>query len=88
MFFLGGVGEGKKTRQGKYCRVVFVGDARVKQPHFLCYILYIEQWTEWRFRYRMFQDHREGVPESPYPGQYARVEVFDNLKNSFTHGRQ
>ena len=26
MFFLGGVEEGKRTHQGKYCRVVFAGD--------------------------------------------------------------
>ena len=72
-FFLGGTGEEKKTRQGKYYRVVFAGDARVKQPNFLCYILYIEQW---RFHYIMLQDHREGVPELRYPGQYVCVEVL------------
>jgi hypothetical protein len=63
-FFLGGAGEGKKTHQGKYCRVVFTGDVRVEQSHFLCYILYIEQW---RFRCS---------PEPRCPGQYTRVEVL------------
>ena len=39
--FLGGEGEGKRKRQGKYC---FRRTTRAfKQPHFLCYILYIEQ---------------------------------------------
>ncbi len=44
-FVLGGQGKGKRTRQGKYYRVVFAGDSRVQTaPFFLCYILYIEQW--------------------------------------------
>ena len=29
-FFLGWSGEGKRTRQGKYCSVVFAGDTRVQ----------------------------------------------------------
>jgi hypothetical protein len=33
-FFLGGTGEGKRTRQGKYCRVVFGGDTRVQTAPF------------------------------------------------------
>ena len=40
-FFLGGVGEGKRTRQGKYCRVVFTGDARVQTAPFFYVIYYI-----------------------------------------------
>jgi hypothetical protein len=35
MVFLGGVGEGKRTHEGKYCRVVFVGDTRVQTTPFL-----------------------------------------------------
>ena len=41
MVFLGGVGEGKGTRQGKYYRVVFAGDTRVQTvPFFMLYIIY------------------------------------------------
>jgi hypothetical protein len=40
-FFLGGQGEGKRTRQGKYCRVVFARDVRVQTaPFFMLYIIY------------------------------------------------
>ena len=42
----------------------------------------------WRFHCRMIKDHREGVPDPHCPGQYAHVEVFDNLTTSSTHGRQ
>ena len=38
-FFLGGTGEGKRTRQGKYCRFVFAGDTWVEtDPFFMLYI--------------------------------------------------
>ncbi len=40
-FFLGWTGEGKRTRQGKYCRVVFAGDARVQTDPFFYVIYYI-----------------------------------------------
>ena len=40
-FFLGGTGEGKRTRQDKYYRVVFAGDVRVQTaPFFMLYIIY------------------------------------------------
>ena len=40
-FFLGGAGEGKRTRQGKYCTVVFAGDARVQTaPFFMLYAMF------------------------------------------------
>ena len=45
----------------------------VKQPHFLCYMLYIEQWG---FRYFMIQDHRERCPPNlDVLGRHTRVEV-------------
>jgi hypothetical protein len=37
-----------------------------KQSHFLCYILYIDQWG---FHCSMPSDHREGVPDPRCPGQ-------------------
>ena len=40
-FFLGGEGEGKRTRQGKYYRVVFTGDEWVQTtPFFMFYIIH------------------------------------------------
>ena len=40
-FFLGGTGEGKRTRQDKYYRVVFGGDVRVQTTPFFYVIYYI-----------------------------------------------
>ncbi len=40
-FFLGGTGEGKRTRQDKYYRVVFGGDVRVQIGPFFYVIYYI-----------------------------------------------
>ena len=40
-FLLGWTGEGKRTHQGKYYRVVFAGDTRVQtDPFFMIYIIY------------------------------------------------
>ena len=45
----------------------------VKQPHILCYMLYIEQWG---FRCFMVQDHRErGPPILDALGRHVSVEV-------------
>ena len=62
--FLGGVGKGKRTRQGKDCRALFAGDARVQTaPLFV--ILYVEQW---RFRCTMRQTVANEVPDPRCPG--------------------
>ena len=41
MVFLGGTGEGKRTRQSKYYRVVFARDVRVQTDPFFYFIYYI-----------------------------------------------
>ena len=53
----GGTGTGKSqcVQQGRFHWTTSVG----KQTHFLCYMLYIEQWG---FRFFMFQEHRERGP--------------------------
>ena len=66
------VGGGEEELQGTTAEVFSQDDTSSKQTC-LCYILYIEQW---RFHYIMLQDHREGVPELRYPGQYVCVEVL------------
>ena len=64
-FFFGSLSReesGKRQRQGTYSRVVFAGrHVFLKQSHFLCYMLYIEQWG---FRWFMLQVHRERCPPS------------------------
>jgi hypothetical protein len=67
MVFLGGAGEGKRKPQGTSSMVVFRCTTRVdKQDHFLCYILYIEQWG---FRCIMLETIGNGVRGPRCPGQ-------------------
>ena len=59
MVFLGGVGEGKGTRQGKYYRVVFAGDVRVQRAPF--FMLCITYWSV-GVSLQHVSDHRERPP--------------------------
>ncbi len=53
----GGTGTGKRHRLSTYIRVVFHWTTCVvKQLHFLCCMLYIDQWG---FHWFILQDHRE-----------------------------
>ncbi len=80
-FFLGGEGEGKRTRQGKYCRVVFAGDARVQTaPFFMLYII-IEQWG---FRCSMRKAIANG-PRSSIPWAACAVQVGTARRPSSIH---
>ena len=60
-FFSGWGGGWKKKRQDTFSRVGFRWTTcAFKQTHFLCYILYIEQWE---FRFFMSSDHHERYPQ-------------------------
>ena len=71
----GGTGVGKRQHQ-----VTYITEGRfrwttcvVKQSHFLCYMLYIEQWG---FHCFMLQDHRERCPPIlDTLGRHVCVEV-------------
>jgi hypothetical protein len=60
-FFLPWVGKGKRKRQDTFIRVIFRSTTRVfKHPHFLCYILYVEQWGT---HFIMFQTITNDTPD-------------------------
>ncbi len=76
---------GERKGQDTFRRVVFHCTRRVyKHPHFLCYILYIE---EWGFHFIILQTITNGVPDPQCPGQshgHVRCCGFDNLTTSST----
>ena len=71
-FFLGGVGVGKRTRQGKYCRVVFAGDARVQTDPFFYVIYYI--LSSGGFVGTWFRPSRT-TPDPRCPGQHVLFKL-------------
>jgi hypothetical protein len=73
MVFLDGAGGGKRKHQVTFSRVVFRTTRVFKQVHFLCYILYREQWG---FRYIILQTIVNGVPDPRYPGQTRTLLKF------------
>ena len=71
MFFSRRGGGGKRKRQGTFSKVGFRWMMLAfKQPQFLCYILYVEQW---RFRCYMLQTIANGAPESSRPWADTRA---------------
>jgi hypothetical protein len=81
MFFLGG-GGGEEELQVTTVEAFSQHDASSKHPC-LCYILYVEQW---RFRYSMPSDHREGGPRSSMTWvAHVRCSRFDNPSTCSTH---
>jgi hypothetical protein len=74
MFFSRRGGGGKRKRQVTFSRVDFRWMmCAFKQPQFLCYILYIEQW---RFRYSMPLATADGAPDPRSPGHTRALFKF------------
>ena len=85
MVFLGGAGKGKRKLQATSVQrpagYFFPWTTRVfKHPHFLCYILYIEQWG---FHCNMLQTIGNGVRGPRCPGQTCVVFKFRQLDDLF-----
>ena len=102
-FFFGSLSReetGKRQRQGTYNRVVFAGrHAFVKQPHFLFYMLYLEQ-CGFHCSMSLSQTIANDAPDLRGPGQTRATfkfrqpdDLFHTLKTvkgcftSFRHGR-